>query len=158
MAAEDDADRAGLSRRIAAMSRPSWNPGRRHGTHATRSPKHSRVSASPSAAVASAIPESGWRWSTCGRLDQPVHRRVDRRRRAALAEQAVVERLDHLVLAVLARVDVDERAQPIQPEDREPGRGQRAEIAAGALDPQQLDGAAGHGSIAVPFADALPPA
>ena len=31
------------------------------GTPATRSPKQSRVSASPSAAVASAIPESGWR-------------------------------------------------------------------------------------------------
>ena len=51
----------GLAAAIAAMSRPSWKPGRRHGTHTTRSPKHSAVSFSPSAAVASAIPESGCR-------------------------------------------------------------------------------------------------
>jgi hypothetical protein len=56
---------------IAAMSRPSWKPGRRHGTQATRSPKHSRVSASPSAAVASAMPESGCRWSTCAARTSP---------------------------------------------------------------------------------------
>lgn len=36
----------GLARSAAAMSRPSWNPGRRHGTHTTRSPKHALVSAS----------------------------------------------------------------------------------------------------------------
>ena len=52
---------SGCSRATAAMSRPSWNPGRRHGTHRTRSPKQARVSSSPSAAVANAIPESGCR-------------------------------------------------------------------------------------------------
>ena len=134
---------SGWSRWMAAMSRPSWNPGRRHGTQATRSPKQARVSASPSAAVANAIPESGWRWSTCVGVDEAVHRGVDRRRGAAAAEQAVVERGDHLVLAVDARVDVDERAQPVEPQDRQAGLGQRPEIAAGALDPQQLDGRAG---------------
>ena len=46
---------------ISAMSRPSWKPGRRHGTHATLFPKIVLVSASPSAAVAIAIPESGCR-------------------------------------------------------------------------------------------------
>ena len=46
---------------IAAMSSPNWNPGRRHGTHTTRSPKPLRVSSSPSTAVARAIPESGCR-------------------------------------------------------------------------------------------------
>ena len=61
----------GLSFLIAAMSRPSWKPGRRHGTQATRSPKHSSVSFSPSAAVASAIPESGCRWSTCAASTSP---------------------------------------------------------------------------------------
>ena len=55
---------AGLAVLIAAMSRPSWNPGRRHGTQTTFSPKISVVSFSPSAAVAIAIPESGCRWST----------------------------------------------------------------------------------------------
>ena len=124
---------------IAAMSRPSWKPGRRHGTQTTRSPKHSRVSASPSAAVASAMPESGCRWSTCADVDQAVHGGVDRRRGAAAAVQAVVERGDHLVLAVDARVDVDERAQPVQPEHGEARLGQRAQVAAGALDPEQLD-------------------
>ena len=61
----------GLSRATAAMSRPSWKPGRRHGTHTTRSPKHCSVSFSPSAAVASAIPESGCRWSTCAASTSP---------------------------------------------------------------------------------------
>ena len=51
----------GLAAAMADMSRPSWKPGRRHGTHATRSPKHCRVSSSPSAAAASAMPESGCR-------------------------------------------------------------------------------------------------
>ena len=73
------------------------------------------------------------------RVDEPVHRGVDRRRGAALAVQAEVERGDHLVLALDARVDVDERAHPVQTEDREAGLGQGAEVAARALDPQQLD-------------------
>ena len=85
------------------------------------------------------MPESGCRWSTCGRRHQAVHRGVDRRRGAAPAVQAVVERGDHLVLAVDARVDVDERAQPVEAEDGEAGLGQGAQVAAGALDPQQLD-------------------
>ncbi len=61
----------GLASLTAAMSRPSWNPGRRHGTHTTLSPKHSLVSASPSAAQASAIPESGCRWSTWAASTRP---------------------------------------------------------------------------------------
>ena len=52
-------------------------------------------------------------------VDQPVHRGVDGRGGAALAVQAVVERGDHLVLAVDARVDVDQRAQPVQPQHRQ---------------------------------------
>ena len=56
---------------ISAMSSPSWKPGRRHGTHTTFSPKISFVSASPSAAVAIAMPESGCRWSTCAASTRP---------------------------------------------------------------------------------------
>ena len=52
---------SGFAARIAAMSSPSWKPGRRHGTQATRSPKHSAVSAGPSAAAANAMPASGCR-------------------------------------------------------------------------------------------------
>ena len=62
---------SGCRRWSSAMSRPSWNPGRRQSTHATRSPKQRSVSAGPSAAVASAMPESGWRWSTCGASRRP---------------------------------------------------------------------------------------
>ena len=82
-------------------------------------------------------------------VDQAVHRGVDRRRGAALAVQAVVERGDHLVLALDARVDVDQRAQPVQPQHRQTRLGQRAEVAAGALDPQQLDRLPVTGSVAV---------
>ncbi len=79
-----------------------------------------------------------------GRVDQAVHGRVDRGRRAALAVQAVVERGDHLVLALLARVHVHEGAHPVEPQHGEALLGERAEVAAGALDPQQLDGLARH--------------
>ena len=73
--------------------------------------------------------------------------------------QAEVERGDHLVLAVLARVHVDERAQPVEAQHREAGLGERAEVAAGALHPQQLDvGSPVTGSVSVPLAEVLPPA
>ena len=49
----------GFSALILAMSRPSWKPGRRHGTQTTLSPKIFLVSFSPSLAVAIAMPESG---------------------------------------------------------------------------------------------------
>ena len=61
----------------------------------------------------------------------------------AQAVQAEVERRDHLILPVHARVDVHQRAQPVQPQHRQPGRGQRAQVPARALDPQQLDVLAG---------------
>ena len=71
--------------------------------------------------------------------DQPVHRGVDRRRGAAAAVQAEVERGDHLVLALDARVDVDQRAEPVQPQHGQARLGEGAEVAAGALHPEQLD-------------------
>ena len=76
------------------------------------------------------------------RVDEAVHGRVDRRRRAALAVQRVVERGDHLVLALDARVDLDEVAQPVEAQHREALLGERAEVAARALHPEQLDGLA----------------
>ncbi len=97
----------GFAAWMAAMSRPSWKPGRRHGTQTTRSPKISLVSCSPSgrgdgdAAVGVQVVDVGG-------VDQAVHRGVDRRSRTALAVQAEVEGGDHLVLAVDARIDVDE--------------------------------------------------
>jgi hypothetical protein len=53
--------------------------------------------------------------------------------------QAVVERGDHLVLALDPGVDVLERAQAVEAQDGEALLGQRAQVAAGALDPEQLD-------------------
>ena len=80
-----------------------------------------------------------------GRVDEPVHGGVDRRGRAALAVQAVVERGDHLVLALDTRVDVHQRPHPVQAQGREPGLGQGAQVTAGPLDPDQLDLLAGDG-------------
>ena len=67
-----------------------------------------------------------------------VHRGVDRRCRAALSVQAVVEGGDHLVLAVDAGVDVDQRSQAVQAQYRQTLRRQGAEVAAGALHPDQV--------------------
>ena len=135
---------SGWSRRIAAMSRPSWNPGRRqpHPGHAVPE----RLAGQRLAVGRRRQRDPGVRVEVVdvGGVDEAVHRGVDRRRRAAAAVQAVVERRDHLVLALDARIDVDQRAQPVEPEHRQPGVGQRAEVAAGALDPQQLDGRPGH--------------
>jgi hypothetical protein len=78
-------------------------------------------------------------------VHQAVHGGVDGRRRAAPAVQAVVERGDHLVLALHPGVDVGERPQPVEAQHGESRLGQRAEVAAGALDPQEFDGAARRG-------------
>ena len=131
---------SGWSRRMAAMSRPSWKPGRRHGTHATRSPKQSLGQRLAVGRGGEGDARVRMEVVDVGGVDQPVHRGVDRRRGAAPAVQAVVERGDHLVLALDARVDVDERAQPVEAEDGEARLGERPEVAAGSLDPQQLDG------------------
>ena len=49
------------------------------------------------------------------RVDQAVHGCVDRGRGSTFAVQAVVERGDHLVLAIDTRVDVGEGTHPVQP-------------------------------------------
>ena len=61
----------------------------------------------------------------------PPARGPARRGGTALAVAAEVERGDHLVLALDAGVDVDQRAQPVEAEDRQAGLGQRAKVAAG---------------------------
>ena len=63
-------------------------------------------------------------------VHQAVHGGVDGRRGAAFAMQAVVERGHHLVLALDAGVDIDERAQPVQPQYRQARRGQRTQVTA----------------------------
>jgi hypothetical protein len=80
-----------------------------------------------------------------GGVHQAVHRGVDRRRRPALAVQAVVERGDHLVFPLDPGVDVGQRPEPVQPEHGQPGLGQRAQVTARALHPHQVDRFLGHG-------------
>ena len=159
MPAEDRADRLGMVAADRGDVEPELEPG-----PAPVDPGHAVAEAAPGQGLA----VGGGREGDPGvrvevvdvvGVDEPVHRRVDRRRGAAAAVEAVVERGDHLVLALDARVDVDERAQPVEPQDGEPGLGQRAEVAAGALDPQQLDRRAGRpGRSPMPLADVLPPA
>ncbi len=72
-------------------------------------------------------------------IDQPVHRGVDRRCRAAFAVQAEIEGGDHLVLTLDAGVDVDERPQSVESEGRQTVLGERAEVASGTFDPHQVD-------------------
>ena len=148
----------GFSALIAAMSRPSWKPGRRHGTQATRSPKHSSVSFSPVRGGRQRDPGVGVQVVDVRGVDETVHRGVDRRRRAALAVQAEVERGDHLVLALHARVDVHQRAQPVQPQHRQVLLGQRAQVATGALHPHQLHRLSGDRVGLGAFAEVFPPA
>ena len=109
--------------------------------------------------VASAIPESGWRWSTWSALDEAVHRGVDRRRGAAAAVEAVVERGDHLVLALDAR----DRRRPGRAGGRAAGRRGPASVSVPRSPPEPLThssstGVPVTGSMPVPLAEVLPPA
>jgi len=73
------------------------------------------------------------------RIDEAVHRRVDRWRRSALAMQAVIERRDHLVFALDSGIDVHQPAHPIEAQHREARFSQGAKITAGTLHPDKLD-------------------
>jgi len=74
-----------------------------------------------------------------GCVHEAVHGGIDGRRGAALAVQAVIEGCHHLVFTLDAGVDVLQRQQTVQAQDSESGIRQRAQVAAGALHPQQLD-------------------
>ncbi len=74
-----------------------------------------------------------------GVLDEAVHGRVDRRGGAAGPVAAVGEQPDHLVLVLDPSVDAVEGHQAVAFEDGETGRGEGAEVAARALDVEQLD-------------------
>ena len=73
-----------------------------------------------------------------GEGKKSVQRRVDRRDRAARSEAGVVEQTDHPVLVVAASVDAFQAAQPLEVDERETSRRQRAEVAAGALDGENV--------------------
>ena len=145
VAAEDHADRL----RVLARGPPRC-PGRAGtrgaatGTQTTRSPKHSAVSSSPSAAVASAIPESGCRWSTCGGVDQPVRSRCRSTapRRPCRAGSSRTRRPSRPRARRPGRRRPAHAAGPAAAPPA-PARCQRAQVAPGPLDPQQLHRLAG---------------
>jgi hypothetical protein len=83
--------------------------------------------------------------------DEPVHCGVDGWRGRSAPVEAEVQGGDHLVLTVLAGVDVDQAAQPVEAQDSQSLAPQRAQIASGTLDPEQLDVVSGRGVEAEPF-------
>jgi hypothetical protein len=78
-----------------------------------------------------------------GRVDEAVHRRVDRRGGATGSERAEREEADHLVLVLDAAVAPVEAEQPVEFEGGQPRVAQGAEVAAGSLDVQQCHALAG---------------
>ena len=129
MAAEDHADRIGSLPSDRGDVEPELEPG-----PSPRGPRDAVTECLPRQRLA--VRRGGERDPAVrvevvdmGRVDQSVHRGVDRRGGTAAAEQAVVERRDHLVFLLDAGVDVDERPEAVQPEDRQSGLGQRAEVA-----------------------------
>ena len=90
--AEHGADRiAGGRAGGAATSRPSWNPGRRHGSHSNAVAE--ALAGQPLAIGRSGEGNSRIRMEVVhvGRVDESVHRSVDRRRRATSPVKAEVE-------------------------------------------------------------------
>jgi hypothetical protein len=143
VAAEDDADRL----RLLALDRGDVEPELEAGAP-PRHPGH----AAAEALAGELLPVRGRREGDARvrvqvvdvrRRHQAVHRRVDRRSRAALAERAEVERGDHFVFALDARVDTREGLQRVEAEHGQARRGERAEVAARALHPEQLRRLAG---------------
>jgi len=105
------------------MSSPSWNPGDAVAEAAAGEGLAIRCGGEGDPGIGVQVVDM------CG-VDEAVHRGVDRRSRAAATVEAIVERGDHLVLAFDARIDVDQRAQSIQPQDRQTAFRERAEVAA----------------------------
>jgi hypothetical protein len=67
--------------------------------------------------------------------DEAMRSGIDGRRGTPLAVQAVIESRHHLILPVHARVHAGQGAQPVQPQCRQPDRGQCGQVTARALDP-----------------------
>ena len=78
------------------------------------------------------------------RVDERVQRRVDRRRRATDAEAARLVVRDEVVLRHARGRQAFERAEPVEVEEGQAVGGERAEIAARALDHQHRGGGTGH--------------
>ena len=76
-------------------------------------------------------------------VEQAVHGGVDGRRGATAPEEAVIERADHLVFALDARVHVHQARSRSSRSTARPASVRRAQVSAGALDPHQRGPAPG---------------
>jgi len=96
---------------FAAVARlsiiPNSNPGRCHGNQINLCPKrslNSSIFSAPFAAAASAIPQSGCKWSICAKRQKAMQRRVDRRRYGIVPERTERVHPDHLVFMLNAAI------------------------------------------------------
>ena len=103
-------------------------------------------------------PSIGVEMVDIGQTYQRMHRGVDRGGGTTFTVQAEVEGGHHLVFAIGAGVDVDQRPQPVEAEHSQPTRGQRAEVPARAFDVKQLGGRPVTGSSTNVLQEVLPPA
>ena len=143
---------------MVAMSKPNWNPGRRHGTHTTLLPENLAGELLTIGRGGDRDPGIGMQMIHMRRIHQTMHRGINARGGAALAVQAEIERRDHLILPIHPRIHLHQGPHPIQPQHRQTGRFQRAQITAGALHPQQLHRLPGHRIGLEPLAEVFPPA
>ena len=133
------------------MLRPSSQPGRFHGTHADR-PAPDLVDQLLAVGGAGQGDDAvGVQMVDVCVVDQCVHGGVDRRRGTARPVAAVGEQADHLVLVLDAAVDLVQAHQPVALEHGQAVGGEGSEVAAGALDVEQLHrfaaGRAGDGHL-----------
>ena len=113
----------------------SSNPGRCHGIHATSSPKHSRVSRSPSLRCREGDDRVRVHVIDVRRRDERVGCRVDGGRRRLRPEAAVMlQQREHLVLVLDAPVLRLRGEDAVEIQHRQPVARQRPEIAAAPFD------------------------
>ena len=127
---------------------PSSKPGRCQGSQASLWPNsllNSSILILPLAEAARAMPQSGWRWSTCGKGRKPWSGRVDGGGDGVVAEGAERVHVDHLVFEVDAAVGGFEGEELVEIEGGEAGALDAAEVAAASLHPEDLFGLAVEG-------------
>ena len=93
---------------------PSSKPGRCQGSHASLWPNsllNSSILILPLAEAARAMPQSGWRWSTCGNGRKPWSGVSMEAATGLLSEGAQRIHVDHFVFEVDATVGLLERQQ-----------------------------------------------
>ncbi len=134
---------SGFSRANFSSQRPSSKPGRFQGSQPMSSPKISRVSSCEVGGGGDGDDGVGVHVVDVVARDVGVERGVDRGGAGVEAEGGVGEVADHLVLVVGAAVEGFEGFELRHVEGGEAVELHRADVAAGALDPEDFDGFAG---------------